>query len=491
LVHRENRRIRRQIPTRTAGLKRPFQKSLAAFVGAGLLLMARKWSFAGLGFGDLILLPFLAALCVCPVISWYLRRAGWVPLGEVFCLLHLSYYLLPCLKVRNDPLTYAESEQTTALLAVIVFLGSFLAVYNVFIYRQRNGTRQMPRWLLRTLFPGAIWALFVIWLVWCLVLHTQWLPNFGDALNILRSLAAALATLSVLHLSFKIGRREISTRQSWLAFGGFSLGLGLELTSGYLNGPAQLLAVGILGFVLGRKQVPVIAIVLSITLLTILQLGKGDYRNSYWRGRGAESGGSVFDRYSVWLGAGWRNLTGGDSSIEGETRASLTDRASLLPVLATAIKVTPTEKPFLTGQTYLMTPQLLVPRILWSGKPLGNAPTTLLGIYSGIQTVDGAKTTSIAVGPIVEAWLNFGWIGLVVAGAFFGALYGLPARFSKLLVPTQVGWLVAAIFLVNCANLENSTPEMICSLFTSLVAGLVLLALVSRDPPTVPTEASR
>jgi hypothetical protein len=450
-----------------------------------LLLLARHWSFSNLGLADLVLLPCLAVLCVRPGIRWYRQGANWVPLGEVFCALHLFYYVLPCLKEQKLTAVYSLSEQTRALLALLVFLGSFLAVYNFILLKPRNWTPRMARLLRREVVPSAIWTMFGLWLLWCVVLQTGWLPDTGSALNIFRSLATAAGILAVLYLSFQIGRQALSRLESRLAMGGLAFGLLLNFAAGYLNGPVQWLAAAMMGFVLGRKQVPVLALVCCIALLSLLQLGKKEYRKEFWgeRQNYVVKNVGVVESYSVWLGAGWKNLWRDERdgpNDEATKNAGLTERANMLPVLATAIKTVPDERPFLRGRTYRLLPYLMVPRIFWSGKPRGTAPTETVGLHIGITTTEATNYASIAVGPIAEAWVNFGWIGLALAGAFFGVFFGWPAEITKTLAPNQVGWLIAAIFLISAANLEHTAPEMLCSLSTSLAAGVAGLLAISR-----------
>ena len=103
-----------------------------------------------------------------------------------------------------------------------------------------------------------------------------------------------------------------------------------------------------------------------------------------------------------------------------------------------------------------------------------------MAIYIGIQTEAGANFTGISVGPISEAWLNLGWPGIVLAGAFFGLLFGLPAQMSNMLNPRQAGWLIAANFSIYSADLEFTLVEIICSLCQTLLPGVVLLVAISR-----------
>ena len=85
----------------------------------------------------------------------------------------------------------------------------------------------------------------------------------------------------------------------------------MSIANGYLNGSVQWMAAAIAGFTLGRKRVPVMALVGCTALLTLLQLGKVEYRSIYWEGSQAVTRPmwvSLADRYSFWFGAGLSNL---------------------------------------------------------------------------------------------------------------------------------------------------------------------------------------
>ncbi len=329
-----------------------FQWSLVAFAGVALMLVARHWTFVRLGLVDFFLLPCLAAMCVWPGIRWYRRGMEWLPLGELFAACHLLYYVLPCLSDQQESLSYSPSVQTTALIATGIFLGSFLAVYCFIVWKPRDWSLQSAIWLRRPVVPGAMWGMLVFWLAWNVLLPTGLLPSFGTAYNIFLSAASAAGSFAAVYLLFQVGQRTISKVQSRLAVGGLALGLALTFASGYLNGAVQSLLSALLGFTLGRKRAPVMTLIFCTSILVILQLGKTEYRAIYWSNKQAaiDPNGSVLQRYSVWLGAGWKNLWSHEGHGEAKS-ADVTARANQLTVLSRAIKMVPDEKPFLTGQT--------------------------------------------------------------------------------------------------------------------------------------------
>ncbi len=444
---------------------------------------------ANLSLPETAFLTGLYALCVVPIIGWYLAGMKWIPLGEAFVLLHLLYYVLPPLAGRKDWLSYSESEQMITLMAVALFLVVFLAVYRAVL---RSSWKSLERISLfhREMRLDAMGGIFGLWIVVSVLQATHLVPNLANYRNVFDTFLAALGVLGIAYIFYQLGRGKISSWQRTVVIGGFIVGMAAGFVNGYLQGNVQTLGVALLAYTLGGKQVPVSAIALSLVMLTILQLGKHEFRASYWNDAANDSENSVglVERYETWLGAGWEKMMPGNE--ETTDSEGLVERASLIQILALAMKATPAVQPFLNGKTYLMLPELLVPRIFWPDKPRGTLPTETIGIYYGIQTEAGATSTGISVGPLAEAWANLGWCGMVVSASFFGLLFGLAAKVSLQFVPSQVGWLLAAIILNYSIKMEACVAEIASSLLQMLLVTVILLFVLSHPPTSMPQKRS-
>ncbi|HEX2862678.1 MAG TPA: hypothetical protein VHN79_13610, partial [Lacunisphaera sp.] len=62
----------------------------------------------------------------------------------------------------------------------------------------------------------------------------------------------------------------------------------------------------------------------------------------------------------------------------------------------------------------------LIPRFFWPDKPRSHVATYELSIYYGLQQEADTETTTIAFGLLAEAFANFGMIGSVLLGVFWG-----------------------------------------------------------------------
>lgn len=447
--------------------------------------LARAWWRGTVGVLEVALLAAISALCFLPVLRWFRGGMLHLPLGEGFAAMHLVYYVLPCLGIQEGLADYSASLRIKALMGVALYLAGFLGVYLFVVERKRTLVSEKSM-LRREVNLAAVWIMFWSWVVLIVGLQFGLIPNFGSARNVFQSFLGAMGGVSVVCLFYRNGRGQLGYLEQTLAFVGLVVGVAASFVSGFLVGGAYVMGASLLAYTLGRKRVPVFALVFCVLLLGFLHLGKADYRTAA-RSEATgytEAPTSFTAAYSLWFRVSWLALT--ESSTESSDRLAILERTSLIQLLAQAMETIPDKEPFLRGETYFMIPELLVPRVFWPDKPRGTRPTELLGIHLGIQSEEGSDTTGISVGAPAEGWMNFGWLGLAGAGVFLGAFFGFPASFSRQFEPQKVGWLVSSIFFVMCVDLEHSIPEMFCSSLQAWGVGLVVLLAISSLPARKP-----
>jgi hypothetical protein len=323
--------------------------------------------------------------------------------------------------------------------------------------------------------------MLTIWVFWNILGEYGWLPVLGDQVNVFRACVAACGSISIVYLCYQMGLRQLTAVARFLLVAGLIAGLVTNIASGFLVTGAGTMATGLFAFAVGRKRLPVFTIMLCAAILGFLHLGKAEYRATYWEeGKDYSTNHDVdlVTKYASWIQYSWKSL-------ESQQDEALADedffhRVVLLNVLVTVMDATPSRLDYLNGITYWIFPQMLLPRFFWPDKPRGSLPTEFLAVHYGFQTREATDFTSITMGPIVEAWANFGWCGLIGAGIFFGFLFGIPARISSSLVPRQFGWLLASIFLVYSVDLSHCIVEILCSLLEGLLMGFIALFIVSR-----------
>ena len=85
----------------------------------------------------------------------------------------------------------------------------------------------------------------------------------------------------------------------------------------------------------------------------------------------------------------------------------------------------PKENEFLYGQTYIGAVSFWIPRTIWSEKPRGSGAHANAILFLKRASADGFTGAAYPVNGTAEAFWNFGWFGIIVIYALFGAFHKL------------------------------------------------------------------
>ena len=252
-----------------------------------------------------------------------------------------------------------------------------------------------------------------------------------------------------------------------------------------------LCGVGLVGYVLGAKRIPVKTLVCAFLLVFVLHAGKGEMREKLWVEGAQNDAGLVSDapgRLLEWVKAGTEVLASGQES------ASIVERASLMQMLLRAQYIEPDPVLFLEGQTYALIPGLLVPRVLNPDKPASQAGMDLLNIRYGVLTREDVQSTAVGWGLMSEAYANFGMGGVLVCGLIFGLFVGFVTAWASGAPPLSARMMFAVVVTAVSVSLEadaGSTlrrcfrPLLRCLCFRTSFAHRHLLRLKCRDEHTL------
>ncbi len=189
-----------------------------------------------------------------------------------------------------------------------------------------------------------------------------------------------------------------------------------------LIGSLSLLGIALLGYLSGGKRIPWAVMLGAFALVAVLHNGKSQMRNKYWEQRFPAPTPTQLPAYfSEWFRDGLQPTTesaGGGRDVSMGRK--LLERSSLMHILCLIVNYSPERQPFLNGETYGYVLPQLIPRLLWPSKPPSHAATHKLSIYYGLQDEDATTTTTIAFGMLAEAYANFGMIGGIFLGVFWG-----------------------------------------------------------------------
>lgn len=187
---------------------------------------------------------------------------------------------------------------------------------------------------------------------------------------------------------------------------------------------------------------------------------------------------SSLERATLWItqaGDYWAETFSGARGLV-EATSSATGRADFLHQLAYTYSMTPEEVPYQYGRTYSYFAVALIPRALWPDKPLSGSANGFFAITYGLLTEEGAKTTTFGVSLVGEAFINFGWAGVVFVMLIQGLAIGVLERIFGSRKSGAGGQAVFIAFFVFFLNGIGSSAEILFgNILQNLLFGYLLL----------------
>jgi hypothetical protein len=198
------------------------------------------------------------------------------------------------------------------------------------------------------------------------------------------------------------------------------------------------------------------AIVVAIAGIFVLQLVKGTFRKSTWREDYAGSKSELFRNLLIEKASGFNDIFSEDAFFP------IYSRLNQGFVTAMVMKRIPSKQPFDNGESIMTTVAAsVVPRILWPDKPESG------GVYN-MQHFAGftLRGWSTNIGPVGEAYGNFGVEGGIIYMFFFGLFIGWTYKVVFRLagkMPIILLWIPLLFFEVMY-SMENDTLQVLNSL---------------------------
>ena len=250
-----------------------------------------------------------------------------------------------------------------------------------------------------------------------------------DGWHIMAIVSSTVPTVALLLLLRKCLTDKGSTFDRSLLWAYFPVRIVGGLASGWVGS-----VIGV-GFICGvmyflvRRKIPLTMVALVVAGALFLQAGKKEFRDSYWQQ--GEAGG-ILDRATSWLNGSaskWLqalNSTGKDST--GELSSERLERTSLLPQVSHVLAVTPSQIPFQGAQTYSYMAIALIPRFVWPDKPSVNEANRYYQLVFGLSTSRTVNGVNIGAGCLAEAYIGFGWPGVICIMFAIGIILGIYER---------------------------------------------------------------
>jgi hypothetical protein len=434
-----------------------------------------------------ILLNLVAVLVTSTaLVSSYLWCAGKVhglPIFPLFALTFIWTHALPLITANPGVEVYSVDRRLFAGCTTALFLALGTFIWFQFVksvpplpkaYRA-FGDREGTQFFLAAL---AISTLFNV------ANAGGWLPADPGVFAILRGIVLALTALSAFVLAYRLGTQTLSKQQATL-FVVLLVSFILSNAIGFLLvGAATVSLIAISAFIIGRKKLPILMIVVMLLCLSLLHSGKGEMRAKYWFSLDRPTYVQPWEYpaiYVEWLGTSLKHFNPFDRAAKPPQGQSFLERSSVIQMLMLAQEKSPYPIPYLYGKTYQILPELLIPRILNPSKIRSHEGTFILNIHYGRQTYKDTLITTIGWGLLAESYANFGWLGCAGLAVVLGAAYGQATRWSINAPILSLQSLFAVILLTFAIQSEWSAGVYIAALaqYSTVLIGLAFFLMKS------------
>lgn len=455
----------------------------------------------------------LLALLVTALLWW--TRLNPVTAGQAF----LSYLLLviPCFAY----LRWKQQRETLPLFALIGFM---YWIYYVLVLFWGDLTIQVARAPNRLAPTGMLTSALLMCVVGLASLNLGMKARIGRKLipgrlpeiklagfqrNYLRGVLVATALLSIFEPSLyslgQGGRQILTIVTSFVPLLAFTLLLRLllrqgatkfdkilifgfmvtrmivGLSSGWLGAGAALILITAMSYLAERRRLPRVAIIIVVLFSFFFQAGKTEFRATYWTGT---AHASQLDRASFWLNVSfekWRDALQ-DPSDEGLRRLAnqSLSRVSLLTQSAHVLELTPSVVPYQNGTLYSYLFVTFVPRYFWPDKPSVSEANRFYQTAYGVTEEESLDSVAIGVGILTEAFINFGWMGVIGIMFLVGTFFDI---YQRMLFGQSSGLLLSSLgiaLLPQMLTLESQMAAYIGGLTQQILLSLVVLLPVIR-----------
>jgi hypothetical protein len=410
----------------------------------------------------------ISAGALVPAYIWCRKPSLGLPIYPLFALTFVGKYAYPLASDDSMITIHDDAAGLQAGLTVCMFLLIGTVVWcaaNRWMPRARGPVRAMP--------PGKGDFLFTAF-IFCAALFNlsmagHWFFLSGGVISIVRAAVLGLASVGVFVLAYRWGAGELDGPKK-AAFGtSLLLFLVSHSISLFIIDLILVTTFAMAAYVIGGGRLPWKTALVLLPLLTVLHAGKSEMREQYWLYEEVNRPVQLYQYpafLAEWIGHGWDVLT---SPPREDTPWTLAQRMSLIPLLLKVQAETPEARPFLNGETYAIIPGLLVPRVLNPKKLTAHEGSHLLSIHFGLQTREATETSTIAWGPLIEAYANFGILGVVALAIIIGAVYGAVGRFAAGVPILSLRMLIAIVFAAMALQVEWTAGVYVTALFQSLV----------------------
>ena len=260
------------------------------------------------------------------------------------------------------------------------------------------------------------------------------------------------------------------------------------MSSGWLGVFTSLIIICAALYIAEKKRIPRVAIVSVVLFTLFFQVGKEDFRKTYWTANQQPTG--RVERLQFWTDTSLNKWNQAIDDPSGETLKDAlspsVNRLSLLTQTANVIDQTPGVVPYQYGELYSYMFITLVPRFVWPDKPSVNDANQFYQVAYGLTREENLDGVSIAVGVLTEGFISFGWIGalgiMFLLGVFFDFFQStfLSRNSGQLLI--SLGVVLLPQFLTIESQLATYLGGIVQQVLFTLIIMLPAMSLRRRLP---------
>jgi hypothetical protein len=446
----------------------------------GVLILSLGLSFA---IETIIGAVVISLAALAPWYLWVRGTAKGLPIWPMFALTALWAYALPLVTEHPVVVQFPPYYHLVGSLTVAAFLVVGTLAWLPFVRKQAQpprSVRVLPMRRGRVLFFCFLaFGLFVTF-----VTNTATLDLTGQYYSIIRAFSLGLSNLAIFYFGYQMGARQLRMTERILFIALLIVSVVVSFTTMLLINAMSMLLLSFISYFLGRGRIPWTSVLLTAILFYFLHAGKTDQREQYW--------GEIMWRpvtvieypkfFGDWIGHSSRAIgeqfdQTRDRRDPAQPQSRIWERSSLMHLFLFIQYSTPDYVPFLNGQSYVVIPELLIPRLLTPGKVTSHFGNQLLALHYGISDSEEDVVTSVGFGLMCEAFANFGYVGCLLVPVVLGALSGWITNWSMSVPIMSFRFLFGVLCLSAAFQVEYTAGVLTSSLFQSSAA-LAIVAIV-------------
>jgi hypothetical protein len=443
-----------------------------------------------------LLATILLETCLYPTARYFAQKESGLPTMPILSVAYALQFAIPfythdaTMELSHGDLKYlADADVSAALLMAIVGVGVLQAGY--YWFQQSEIRKAAPVAILNLNKGKAVLYCALAGIVLPLlftfkgIIPDEYQQPLSSVLRLLEN--QVLVVIGVLGW-IVYSRSNSKWYTVWLYLLVVSTAVR-GISSGSLE--TALVPIGVLFFVKWAytRRIAFAPIVVTIVMVLFLSPVKSDYREKVWYGETAEiTEMSTLEKTIFWIGEAtdyWLETLSGAHDLR-EATSSASGRADFLHQVAHIHSLTPSVVPYQNGETYSYFAVALIPRLLWPDKPTAGNANGFFAVTYGLTTEEGAKTTTFGVSILGEAFINFGWLGVILIMFFQGFIVGLLERTFGGLASGPGGQAVFIAFFVFFLNGIGTSAEILFgNILQNLLCGFCLLLWAREKRPSL------